>query len=93
MTGMTANILMLVVIFALFYVMLIKPQKKQQQQHQSMLNSLQVGDSVITIGGMRGVITHINDNVLKLQVAKGVEIEFLRSAIGRKDEMEAVEAK
>lgn len=89
MTGMTANILMLVVIFGLFYVMLIKPQKKQQQQHQSMLNSLQVGESVITIGGMKGVITHINDNELKLQVAKGVEIEFLRSAIGRKDDSEA----
>ncbi|MCK4260918.1 MAG: preprotein translocase subunit YajC [Halanaerobiales bacterium] len=72
-------------IFAIFYFMLIRPQKKQQQQHKEMLTELKVGDYVITIGGIKGVITKIQDSEMKLRIATGVEIEVLRTAIARLD--------
>ncbi|AZR73107.1 preprotein translocase subunit YajC [Anoxybacter fermentans] len=79
------NLLPLIVVFVIFYFMLIRPQKKQQQKHQEMLNNLKIGDYVITIGGIKGVITKIRDNEVKLRVATGVEMEFLKSAVARLD--------
>ena len=56
--GMTiAGILVYVVVIAgLFYFMLYRPQKKQQQKAKAMLDTLEVGDSVLTSSGFYGVV-------------------------------------
>ncbi len=65
----------------IFYFMLWKPQKKQQQERQNLLNSLKKGDKIITIGGMYGTITDISEKTVKVEVAEGVEITMVRSAV------------
>ena len=45
----------------IFYFMLIRPQKKQEKQMKKMLASLQVGDKVVTVGGICGKITKLKD--------------------------------
>lgn len=65
----------------IFYFMLYRPQKKEQKKRSEMLNSLKKGDKVVTIGGMYGVITAINEKTVTLKVADKVEIDFLRSAV------------
>lgn len=65
----------------IFYFMLWKPQKKQQQERQNLLNSLKKGDKIITIGGMYGAITDISEKTVKVEVAEGVEITMVRSAV------------
>ena len=61
--------------------MLWRPQKKEQQKRRDLLNSLKVGDDIITIGGIYGKITAISEKRVKVEVADGVEIEMARNAV------------
>ena len=79
--GMGSSIIMLVVMLGIFYFMLWKPQKKQQQERQNLLNSLKKGDKIITIGGIYGTITDISERTVKVEVAEGVEVTMVRSAV------------
>jgi len=56
------SIVWLVGMIAIFYFMLIRPQKKQEKKTKQMLASLQVGDKVVTIGGICGKITKLKDD-------------------------------
>ena len=79
--GMINAVMPMLVMGAIFYFMLWRPQKQQQNKRQQMLDALKVGDKVITIGGMLGEITAINESRVILKLAENIEIEFLRTAI------------
>lgn len=82
MQGTLVNLLPLVALLGLMYFMMIRPQQNQAKKRQAMLNSLAVGADVVTIGGLHGTISAIDDKIVKLKVASGVELTFNRSAIG-----------
>ena len=65
----------------ILYFMLWRPQKKEQQKRRDLLNSLKVGDEIITIGGIYGKLTAVSEKRVKVQVAEGVEIEMSRNAV------------
>lgn len=69
-SGSIMTILYLVVIFVVFYFFLIRPQKKKEKQTRDMINAIQVGDDILTIGGIRGTVTRIKDNVLFIESSK-----------------------
>ncbi len=70
--GGFASFIPLILIFAVFYFLLIRPQQKQAKQHQQFLADLKRKTRIVTKGGVYGVITDINDNVLTLEIAKDV---------------------
>ena len=75
-------IVMLVGLFSIVYFFMIRPQNKKQKEIQKFRNALEVGQDVITIGGIHGTIKRIEDNdIITLSVSTGVEIKFDRSAI------------
>jgi preprotein translocase subunit YajC len=74
---------LIAVMLGVFYFILIRPQRKRAQEHDQMVNKLEKGDEVVTIGGMHGVIKRITDDSVVLEVAKGTNITFSRSAIAR----------
>ncbi len=76
------SLLPLLVLFALMYFMMIRPQQQQAKKRQTMLNAMKVGDEVVTIGGLHGVIQAIDDAVVMVKVAPNVELKFNRSAVG-----------
>ena len=80
---MTSMILMMVALFAIMYFFMIRPQNKKQKEIQKFRNSLQAGQDVVTIGGIRGTIRSIdeNENTVTLEVATGTKIVFEKSAI------------
>ena len=59
-----ANIFSLVLIIGIFYFMIIRPQKKRQQQMKEMLDNLRVGDKIVTIGGINGVVVAIDEKTI-----------------------------
>jgi preprotein translocase subunit YajC len=67
---------------AIVYFVLLLPMKRRQKKVQTFLDSLKVGDRVITTGGMYGTIVKMGDRSVKLQVADKVNIEFSKAAIG-----------
>ena len=77
---LTIGMLVLVVVF--FYFFLIRPQKKQEKEAASMRNSLEIGDEVITIGGIIGQIVKIKGETVTIATGKDrTTLRFLRTAI------------
>ena len=54
--------LSIALIVVVFYFFIIRPQKKQEKEKQKMLNSIDIGDTVTTIGGITGIVRQIKDN-------------------------------
>ena len=71
----------ILVMVAVFYFLLYRPQKNEQKRRQAMLDSLKAGDEVVTIGGIYGVITALDEKSVRLKIANQVEIKVARSAI------------
>ena len=72
------------VMLVFLYVLLIRPQRQQAKRVQEMLQNLQVGDEVITAGGIYGEITGIDDERVQLEVDADVKIAVSRRAIANK---------
>jgi preprotein translocase subunit YajC len=74
--------LVIVVAFAFLYFVLIRPQKRRQIRSQEMLRALEVGDEVVTAGGIYGRITALRDEDVNLEIAPDLEVRVARRAIG-----------
>jgi preprotein translocase subunit YajC len=74
-------LLALLITFGLMWVLLILPQQRRMKAHQAVVASLQVGDEVLTAGGVYGTITSIDEDTLAIEVAPGVVLRVLRSAV------------
>lgn len=79
--GNLSMIILLVVMVGMFFMM-NRSQKKQQQQRQNLLDSMKAGDNVVTIGGLHGMISEINnaDKTVTLD-CEGIFLVFDRASI------------
>ena len=75
------SMLPLVLMFVVLYFVMIRPQMKKQKEAKAMIDALAKGDEVVTVGGMLGKISKINDNSLSVEVANGVEVQIQRNAV------------
>jgi preprotein translocase subunit YajC len=71
------------VIALAFFLLIVLPQRRRTTAHRALLASLQVGDEVITIGGILGTIRELDDDRIELEVADGVVITVARNAIAQ----------
>ena len=74
-SGQFAPLLMIVVFFAIFYLLLWRPQQKKAKDHQAMIAKLSVGDEVVTSGGILGRVTDVGDSFVTLEIADSVRIK------------------
>ena len=68
-------------VFVVMYFLIIRPQSKKQKQAKAMLAALKKGDRVATIGGIRGIIHSIKDDVIIIKVDDNTKIEFSKGAV------------
>ncbi len=75
--------IMIIAIFAIMYFFMIRPQKKKQKEIEKFRNSLQVGDNIITSGGIHGVVKQIDpaNSIVTIEIASGVKIQIEKSCI------------
>lgn len=78
------QVLWIAIVLGGMYLLFIRPQMKRQKEQQALVSSLQVGDRVVTIGGIFGTIASLEDDRAGLEVSPGVVIEIVRSAVSRK---------
>ena len=74
-------LIMMVAIFAIMYFFMIRPQNKKQKEIANFRKNLEVGQEVITAGGIYGKIKEIEDNTVVLEIASGVKIKIDRNSI------------
>ena len=74
-------IIWLVAMVAIFYFLLIRPNQKRQKETQAMQDSLQVGNKVVTIGGLHGVVEAVEEKTVIIGSPDGTKLTFDRFAI------------
>ena len=75
------QIVLLLLMIPAFYFLLIRPQQQKVKEHQQLVASLEVGDDIMSTGGIYGQVTAIDGDVMLLEVADGVELRIARDAV------------
>ena len=71
---------MLIALVAIYFLM-IKPQKKREKDVANMRDNLKQGDVIITVGGIKGVITKLGEDYITIETSGHTRVEFTRSAV------------
>ena len=80
-----AMFLPLILIFVVFYFFIIRPQKKKETQRKQMISAVRKGDKVITLGGVHGAVTQVDDTSVLVQADTNVKLRVEKSAIASVD--------
>src|SRR5690606_5699253 len=81
--GGLMSFLPLVLIFVVFYFLLIRPQTKRAKEHRAMIAALEVGNEVVTNGGILGKVTELGDQILTVEIAPGVQVKIQRHTVAQ----------
>jgi preprotein translocase subunit YajC len=73
--------LILVVLAIVFWLVFVLPRRRHQQQHAAMQDSVDVGDEIITAGGLHGFVREIGDDQVKIEIAPNVIVTLDRRAV------------
>jgi preprotein translocase subunit YajC len=64
-----------------FWLLLIRPAQRRQKQQQALISAVEVGDEIVTAGGLYGTVTALEDDELRLEIAPGIEVRLARRAV------------
>lgn len=79
--GGLSGMLMIVAMIVIFYFFMIRPQNKKQKEIKKAREAMQVGDRVVTAGGIHGKIKEVKDTTLLIEVAPGVCIKVDKTSV------------
>lgn len=78
------SILILVLLFAVMYFLMIRPQKKREKETNAMRAGVQVGDEIVTIGGICAKVVKTKEESIVVQVgADKVKFEMMRWSVSK----------
>jgi len=88
--------LFIIVMLAVVWFFLIRPRQRSMREQQRQVASLEVGDEILTAGGVYGTIKGIEDGEVRLEIAPGTVVRVAKRAVAavlteRADELEAAE--
>ncbi len=82
MPKILASLLPLIAIFAVMYFLMIRPQQKQQKELMEMRGAIKVGDEILTIGGIKGIVVAVTDESVVIETSsQKTRLEFVKNAI------------
>jgi preprotein translocase subunit YajC len=77
-----ASLILIVAMFALLWLLLIRPQRMKQAQQQRMIDTVEPGDEVLTVGGIYGIVEEIDEeDDLVVEIAEGIQVRVARRAV------------
>jgi preprotein translocase subunit YajC len=71
------------VIALAFFILIVRPQRRRLTAHRNFVSRLQVGDDVVTTGGIFATVRDLGDDRVILEVAPGVLITVARAAVAQ----------
>ncbi len=77
------TLLPLALIIVAMWFFMIRPQQKRRREAMEMQHQLSIGDEIVTIGGLYGRVTAVDDETVTLEVSPGVTNRYARAAVGR----------
>jgi preprotein translocase subunit YajC len=85
-------IIFIVIMIVVMYIFVMRPQNKAQKEKEKMLKELAKGDKVESIGGIRGTVKLVKDDVIDVQVDDNVTMQFIKAAIAKRIDPNAPKA-
>jgi preprotein translocase subunit YajC len=86
----------IVALFGLMWLLILRPQRRRRLEQLQMQDTLHVGDEIVTAGGLRAHVRQLDDEVLRVEIAPGVEVRLDRRAVAatipREDDEAELEA-
>ena len=76
-----AQLIVIVAMFALLWLFLIAPQRRRAQAQRELIGSVEVGDEILTVGGLIGRVRAAQDEELVLEIAPGTNVRVARRAV------------
>jgi preprotein translocase subunit YajC len=71
----------ILLLLAALWLLLIRPAQRRQKQQQALLAAVEVGDEIVTAGGLYGTVTALQEDELRLEIAPGIEVRVARRAV------------
>ena len=81
MTNFDPTFLLLIGFFVLIYFLMIRPENKRRKAHEEMISSIEMGDEVVSSGGLLGKVTKISDQFFEISLGDNVKVKIQRTAI------------
>jgi preprotein translocase subunit YajC len=76
------QLIVLVAMFALLWLLLIRPAARRKLAQQQLLASVEVGDEILTAGGLYGHVRAIGEaDELEVEIAPGTTVKIARRAV------------
>lgn len=79
--SMFSPLIIMVAFIAVFYFLIIRPQNRKRKEQADLVNKIEVGDEVLTIGGIAGKVTKVKESFLEVTIADNTTITVQRSAV------------
>lgn len=84
--SMWSSIIMMALIIVVFWFFIIRPQRKKDKETAKMRSELQVGDEIVTIGGIIGIIVSMKEDSLVIETGSDrSKVRMARWAISGKN--------
>jgi preprotein translocase subunit YajC len=77
------GLIMIVLLIGAMYFLMIRPQSKRRREAAQMQGTLRAGDEIVTIGGLYGTVTAVDDDSFSLEVAPDVVVRYTKGAVAR----------
>ena len=75
------SFIIIIVLLILMWFLLIRPQRRRQLDSQRLVDSLAVGQEIVTAGGLYGTITELDEDEARVEIATGVEVRVAKRSI------------
>lgn len=80
------SLIILILLLVVMYFLLIRPQQKRAKEHRAMINRVEAGQKITTIGGIKGTIKAVDETSVIITVnSNGTEMTFEKPAIKQVD--------
>jgi preprotein translocase subunit YajC len=76
-----AALIVVVILAALFWLVLVRPQRRRTQEQTYLIDTLEVGDEIVSAGGFYAVIKEIEGETLHVEIADGLVVRMARNAV------------
>jgi preprotein translocase subunit YajC len=77
-----ASLILIVALFALLWLLLIRPQRQKQAEQQRLIEAVEPGDEILTVGGLYGIVEEIDEEGdLVVEIAEGIQVRIARRAV------------
>ena len=79
--GLAGLLLPFLLVFIVFYFFIIRPQKRREDTRKTMIEAVKKGDRIVTIGGVHGTVTKVDETSVLAQVDDNVKLRFDKNAV------------